>query len=312
MDNKKIGGFLQALRKAKGKTQQDIADYFFVSAKTVSKWECGSAIPEIGMLISLAEYYDVTIDEILKGEKATAGKEITEDTEKRNKKEREKYFVNRRKDRINMFVLISLFITLVGYFLLIAVGYTTFYATLSGMLSLLFSVIGIMTCIMGLHIKKYQYEDLISEEKCNKLKLFQFKREYLFYCVTLTIMVSSVILMLFSGSINFILEFSYLMKYSALMLLWEIPLYIIVYLLILKYKFNIGKQLNCRKYLKIIGNLLIKYGYKIIKCISIIGVAVLMIFYQVAKADYGDGYKIIFIFDVFNYKNATYWAICFL
>lgn len=41
MNNLKIGSFLQALRKAKGLTQAELADYFEISAKTISKWECG-------------------------------------------------------------------------------------------------------------------------------------------------------------------------------------------------------------------------------------------------------------------------------
>lgn len=41
MDMMKIGVFLQNLRKEKNFTQQELADYFHVSSKTVSKWECG-------------------------------------------------------------------------------------------------------------------------------------------------------------------------------------------------------------------------------------------------------------------------------
>lgn len=69
MNNLKIGSFLQALRKAKGVTQAEVATYFDISPKTVSKWECGDALPEVPLLKALAEYYEVTIDEILNGEK---------------------------------------------------------------------------------------------------------------------------------------------------------------------------------------------------------------------------------------------------
>lgn len=44
MDNIKIGLFLQALRKAKGYTQQELADYLNLSNKTISKWECGDSL----------------------------------------------------------------------------------------------------------------------------------------------------------------------------------------------------------------------------------------------------------------------------
>ena len=84
MDNLKVGSFLQALRKAKGLTQSDVADYFEISNKTVSKWECGSALPEIPMLKALAEYYDVTVDEILNGAKAVKNEEVSEKKKKDN------------------------------------------------------------------------------------------------------------------------------------------------------------------------------------------------------------------------------------
>ena len=67
MNNLKVGSFLQALRKAKGLTQAELAEYFEISAKTVSKWECGDSIPEIPMLKALADFYDVSVDEILIG-----------------------------------------------------------------------------------------------------------------------------------------------------------------------------------------------------------------------------------------------------
>ena len=66
-----MGSFLAALRKAKGMTQQEVADRLNVSNKTVSKWECDDGCPEIMMLPVIAELYSVTVDEILKGERIT-------------------------------------------------------------------------------------------------------------------------------------------------------------------------------------------------------------------------------------------------
>ncbi|QVK18333.1 helix-turn-helix transcriptional regulator [Mycoplasmatota bacterium] len=69
MDNKKIGLFLQGLRKEKKMTQLDLATQLNVTHQTVSKWENGDSIPDISTLSSLAEYYQITIDEILQGER---------------------------------------------------------------------------------------------------------------------------------------------------------------------------------------------------------------------------------------------------
>ena len=69
MDQKKIGAFLKALRKEKELTQEELAQRLNVSARTVSRWETGSNMPDIGLLIELAEFYDVSIPEIVAGER---------------------------------------------------------------------------------------------------------------------------------------------------------------------------------------------------------------------------------------------------
>ena len=67
MNSKKTGLFLQSLRKEKGITQYQVAKELFVSPKTVSKWERGEGLPDISIISSLADFYSVTTDEILKG-----------------------------------------------------------------------------------------------------------------------------------------------------------------------------------------------------------------------------------------------------
>ncbi|CCV63597.1 Transcriptional regulator [Alteracholeplasma palmae J233] len=67
MDNKRISELLRSLRKAKGYTQQQVADALHISPKTVSKWENAEGIPDITIISSVAELYEITIDELLKG-----------------------------------------------------------------------------------------------------------------------------------------------------------------------------------------------------------------------------------------------------
>ena len=69
MDQKKIGEFLKCLRKEKGLTQEQLAERFYVSSKTVSRWETGSNMPDVGTLIDLADFYDVDIRELIDGER---------------------------------------------------------------------------------------------------------------------------------------------------------------------------------------------------------------------------------------------------
>lgn len=69
MDLKKIGQFLKRLRKEKGITQEQFAEVMGVSGRTVSRWETGANMPDLDLLIQIADYYEVEIREILDGER---------------------------------------------------------------------------------------------------------------------------------------------------------------------------------------------------------------------------------------------------
>ena len=72
MDTVKIGAFLRELRKEKNLTQEQLADVFNVSARTVSRWETGSNMPDISILVEIADYYQLDVREILNGERNSA------------------------------------------------------------------------------------------------------------------------------------------------------------------------------------------------------------------------------------------------
>lgn len=80
MDQKKIGAFLKQLRKERGITQENLAEVLGVSGRTVSRWETGFNMPDLSLLIEIADYYDVEIKEILDGERKSEimDKEIKE------------------------------------------------------------------------------------------------------------------------------------------------------------------------------------------------------------------------------------------
>lgn len=65
MDQVKIGGFLRILRKEKGLTQEQLAEKFNVAGRTISRWETGSNMPDLSILVELADFYDVDIREIM-------------------------------------------------------------------------------------------------------------------------------------------------------------------------------------------------------------------------------------------------------
>ena len=83
MDTKKIGAFLKQCRKEKNLTQEQLAEKFGVSARTVSRWETGINMPDLSVLVQLAEYYDVEMRELLDGERSqTMNKDMKETLDK--------------------------------------------------------------------------------------------------------------------------------------------------------------------------------------------------------------------------------------
>ncbi len=69
MDQQKIGCFLKQLRKEKTMTQEQLAEKLGVSNRSISRWENGTTMPDFDLLIELAKYYDVEMEELLNGER---------------------------------------------------------------------------------------------------------------------------------------------------------------------------------------------------------------------------------------------------
>ena len=69
MDQIKIGAFLRELRKEHDLSQEQLADRFNVSSRSVSRWENGRTLPDFDLLIELADHYGVSIDEIMDGKR---------------------------------------------------------------------------------------------------------------------------------------------------------------------------------------------------------------------------------------------------
>ena len=77
MEKKTIGQFLATLRKANGMTQRQLAEKLNVSDKAVSRWERDESAPDLTLIPVIAEIFNVTSDEILRGEKRNAESQLT-------------------------------------------------------------------------------------------------------------------------------------------------------------------------------------------------------------------------------------------
>ncbi len=69
MDQKKMGRFLKELRREKGVTQEQLSEILGVTSRSISRWENGVNMPDFDLIIEIANYYDVSIDELLDAER---------------------------------------------------------------------------------------------------------------------------------------------------------------------------------------------------------------------------------------------------
>ncbi len=99
MDQIKIGKFIAERRKAQNLTQKQLAERLFISEKTVSKWECGKGLPEISITLSLCEQLEITVNELLLGER------IEEKAYKQTAEENLLKLIEENKRKYKLFVL---------------------------------------------------------------------------------------------------------------------------------------------------------------------------------------------------------------
>ncbi|MCR5292839.1 MAG: helix-turn-helix domain-containing protein [Eubacterium sp.] len=110
MDLVKIGAFMKELRKEKNLTQEQLAEQFNVSRRTVSRWETGSNMPDLDILVEMADLYEVDLRELLNGERKN---EIMEKELKETMIQVAEY-TNAEKKRSTRVVLIYFVVGIIG------------------------------------------------------------------------------------------------------------------------------------------------------------------------------------------------------
>ncbi len=106
---------LYELRKMKGMSQEELGSKLNVSRQTISKWELGESTPELEKLISISDYFEISMDELVFGNDSAK----IETSANHMKKEilLNKIFTNSNKTRMRKIVKIIALI--LGIFLLI-------------------------------------------------------------------------------------------------------------------------------------------------------------------------------------------------
>ena len=130
MDYQKIGNFINLLRKEKGITQKELAENLNVTIQAVSKWERGLGCPDISLLRPLADFFAISISELLNGERIQKNDilERVDDILMKSFKENKE---RKRKDRIQFTII------LIGIIALFYILTMNVYSSLRILLALL-------------------------------------------------------------------------------------------------------------------------------------------------------------------------------
>ncbi|OUQ23168.1 transcriptional regulator [Flavonifractor sp. An135] len=124
---------IQHLRKAKGISQEELADQIGVSRQAVSKWESGQSSPDLEKVILLSEFFDVATDYLLKG---------MELLPKENPKSKD-------KPNANLFSIVGTALNFMGLIVAAMVWHEEQVATATA-IGLIFLVIGCMVYGIGM------------------------------------------------------------------------------------------------------------------------------------------------------------------
>lgn len=193
MDNIKIGNFLHGLRKEKGLTQQELADLYNISSKTVSKWECGDSIPNTQTLIKLSKLYNITIDEILNGEFNSSL--TNKNDNKLIEKEQEVNINLKHLNNYKMFFLISIVTMLIGFILQITL-LSIDYGTLGFGIGLSLILISLLIILIADNKFKYETINITNKDDLKNIKLLRFKKLYIFTTLFILILLFSFMMLL--------------------------------------------------------------------------------------------------------------------
>ena len=147
MNQVKIGKFISDERKAKGYTQKQLSELLGISDKTISKWECGNGFPEASLLLPLCNELEITVNELLTGERIS---------QQNYKKKAEENMVNmirekeENKQKILLTTIIGVISTITFVTLLLVVCFYTDVITLP--IKIVLMIIALSVFGVGLYV----------------------------------------------------------------------------------------------------------------------------------------------------------------
>ncbi len=174
MNKKTIGEFIAALRKVNGMTQKQLADLLNVSDKTVSRWERDEGAPDLSLIPVIAEIFNVTCDELLKGERNPDASEDApggqDKADVKSEKQRQRLLKNTLFTYKNR-SCIAIGISFAGFITALLCNFTFLRGNLGVLLSLIF-FIGSIVC-QTLFVNKAMFS--VEDSDLKKEDLYAFK-----------------------------------------------------------------------------------------------------------------------------------------
>ena len=158
MTSKECGNFISELRKEKKLTQKELAEKINVSDKAVSRWETGKGYPDVTSLVSLSEYFDVSVNELLAGKRLTV-EDIKETADENLISVFEQVQKNKKQQNLQVAVYTSVLIVVLLPVLIIIgkelfVSMTTQIQAENIISAVVSTVVGIVLSIVGILIRK--------------------------------------------------------------------------------------------------------------------------------------------------------------
>lgn len=107
---------LKKYRLEKNYSQDTLADQLFISRQAISKWENGDSTPDLENLVKLAEIFDVTLDQLVRGKESTSSLDNENSLENDNLKllEGREYVINPETGKYEKRDGLTIFIDLVS------------------------------------------------------------------------------------------------------------------------------------------------------------------------------------------------------
>ena len=176
MNQQKIGSFLKKLLNEKGITQEILAEQFGVSSRTVSRWENGNNMPDISILVEIAEFYDVDIREIIDGERKSEN--MTQETKEVLAKTAEYTSLEKEKFLKSLKGIVAIGLVAFTFIYMVVISGITKLQGWGKDAVIVLSFVGMIILFNGM-IKINQLQENMGKSRANKMQIFGFSVFYL-------------------------------------------------------------------------------------------------------------------------------------